>query len=136
MKTTYRQVIRFNNVGFTWLGNNSGETKLSVAVTKMLKRAEAVIKVYREKVEDFSYNTCMASDGKRASDPPEGVVLRQNGELCFTKEGSVALVRFQRALMEEEVEIQPYFVVSPNPSEGLSFDEEVAFEGFVFPAEE
>lgn len=122
MKSTYRNLVGFINAAAHYTQVHPEETKLKYALSKVQKRAMSAVERYNEQLEDLRVQHC--------AEDAEGIVLRDDkGNYKFTKEGLNTLNKAQRALVEQEVEVEEHLVT--DLPEGLTSDEKEVFAGFV-----
>jgi hypothetical protein len=143
MKTTHREIINFINSAGVWLATNNEETKFSYALNRVIKRAETIHRKFQDQREDLQLEHCMVDEkGKvlRATPSPGN----PQGGYEFTKDGLLKLNKAVRALLDTEVEIEPYIATAHPVTDkncphckklvernGLSELERDAFMGFV-----
>lgn len=121
MTKTYQEVIRFVNAATNYASQNHDENKLKYALTKTQKSVAKVVEEYNEKLEDLRIDHCSVDE--------KGIILRDaNGNYLFGRDGLKALVQGQRALNNQNVEVQEHIAEIPE-----NFDETYreVFTGFV-----
>lgn len=127
MKKTYREVNEFSAVAtaYTVQHADSGNTKPKYGLTQMLKRLRGRIEDLQERLSDLNVEHAAVDD--------KGVLLTdERGQFRYTKEGLLARNKAHRAVMNEEVEIEPYYITDfPD----LTDAERDVFTGFVLRAE-
>lgn len=123
MKTAYRKLVKFSNVGRAYIAEKPEKTKVEYALTKMLNRIQSEAEKYAELQEDILL--------EHAYEDEKGRVVRdERGAYFYTKEGEKAKNKALRDLANQETgEIEPHFVKIPN-----GFNESLveAFTGFIF----
>lgn len=136
MKTTWRKILGFSRFvgGFQangnqfpgWLALHPEESKFSYAIKRVVDQITALDKIKVVEFENIDIDNC-ATDAN-------GVILRNpDGSLAFTKDGLKACNAARSALLDSEVEIEPYYATEvPELLEG----EREIFAGFVIKPEE
>jgi hypothetical protein len=131
MKTTYRDIINFVNSASRWQQlqerDKLPQTKLSYAVARMLKRCQKPLEDYNGKIEDLRLDQALEDEKTKA------VLRDEQQQYKFDKNGLKKVLEDQRALLNQEIEIEPY-IATALPGD-LSSDVRIAFEGFVIEPE-
>jgi hypothetical protein len=123
MLTTWRALQNFAATADAYLNQQKNETKLAYAI----KRVRDQITRHSEKLQqlmlDVEIDLCVVD--------AEGVIKRDAlGNLQFTREGLKARNEQQRALLEHEFDVEPFFVDTPLD---LTADQIAAFGGLIIP---
>jgi hypothetical protein len=146
MKTTYRRVIEFNNLGGAYLKSladkrkkkqgvdddvvniTEPETKLEAAIKEIAEELEGPLKKYEKSLNAARRNHAM-------EDPKNMKILRDaNGNYEYTKDGELALEEAIDELLDgqRELDITPIIVPIPEDFESFLIKK---FKGFVFEEE-
>lgn len=129
MKRTNEQIIDFLNDANRYVPQKGEDkkpkdTKLRYAINKMKDRAMKLHQKYLGQIEDERIAECI-------EDKDKGIARGPQDQYMFTKDGLKAVLKRQRELAEEEVEIEPYFATSL-PAD-FDINDYQHFEGFVVP---
>lgn len=140
MKTSFRNLVVFDQSAGGYLAKHKDETKLSYAINRILGEIRTAAKKFnedwQETLQDIQIDHCL-------TDPPgepNGKVLRDSeGRYVFTRESEKACKKAAReardkAMDKSDVEIAPYFATLV--PEDLSDEELEAFKGFVVRPEQ
>ncbi len=129
MKTTNRGIITLINDIAIYLSQHKDEdTKFVYALGRIDKRARKLHGKYQEKIEDVSIDNAMTEE-------KTGKILRNaHGGYEFTKDGLKKLSEETRAMLDAEVEIEPY--LAPDLPEKMSPADKDKFIGFAIEGEQ
>jgi len=122
MKQQWRNLLAFAQQSDTYLATNKGETKLEYAIKRVRSQITKHSEKLQEMMADIEIDLCVTDD--------KDVIQRDvQGNLRFTRENFKERNKRQRALLDEEFEIEPFFV-SKMP-ENLTPEQLMAFTGLI-----
>jgi hypothetical protein len=123
--TTYRDLLEFYQTANSFLAQKENDdTKLRYALARMVKRAKRIIEKVDQQKEDALVENC-------AEDETGNIRRDSRGSYVYSKTGLAKLNAQVRALVDQNVEIEPYYV----QVNGLDELTSLAFEGFVIKRE-
>lgn len=127
VKRSIRDIIRFINVGSVWQQKTQANSQLKYAISRTLKTSKKVNEDFEERENELNLRYCTC-------DEKGNIAAGVNGQFIFAKEKLPARNKERMAMLDEEVELQVYYVQNVK-SENLELTafEEDAFEGFVLP---
>lgn len=137
MKKTYREVNEFSAVATAYtMQHADSDTKFKYALTRMLKQIRPLLEDLQERLSDLNVEFAATDRDEEKNDEgrePLGILLTdERGQFRYTKKGLIARNKAHRAVMHEDVEIEPYYA-SDIPE--LTDSEREVFTGFVLRAE-
>lgn len=122
MNKTNQQIINFINAVGAYVQAHPEDTKFKYALNAVAKRARKLYEKYANSLEDLRIKFA-------AVDKDNTILRNEQGGFKFTKEGLLAFRADSTALLEAEVEIEP-FTAEDVPVD-LNADFKEIFEGFV-----
>jgi len=129
MKTTWRKLQIFAAIADAYLNESKGETKISYAI----KRVRDQIAKHSDDVQillnDIDWDLCEADDKGR-------VERDASGNLQFTRATGKQRFRQQQAILDQEFEIEPYYLQETPPAYQFSPVQLAAFDGLILPLSE
>ena len=103
MKFQWRKLLAFAQTADAYVAQHPGETKAAYAI----KRVRGQITKYSEEIQtlmaDIEIDLCVVDD-------KEVIQRDSQGNLQFTREGFKERNKRQRAILDEEFEIEPFYV--------------------------
>lgn len=132
VKHSIDSIMEFTETAYQYLTNNREENKLSYALKRLAgdpnsKNRGSLFKT----LKDFQLKRTDIMIDLAATDPTTGVLLvDQRGQYSYTPENRKALNAALDKLMEEEYEIEPFFV-NEYEEDKLTEAEKQAFKDFV-----
>lgn len=103
----------------------TAKSKMGYGLRRVKPQAQKLFDSYSQTEEDLQVEHCIEENGK--------IVTNEQGNYCFSKDGKREYLKAHRALLEKEIEFEPYMVT--NVPEDLPVVFADAFRGFVLPEE-
>jgi hypothetical protein len=127
MRTSYRRLQAFAALADAYLADQKSDTRTSYAIKRVRDQITRLSERLQTAMLDVEIDLCVVGDG--------GVILRDaGGALQFTREGLKERNRKQLALLDEEHEIDPFYL-RETPAD-LTPAQVAAFRGFILHDEE
>jgi len=126
MKTSWRNLQLFAAVADGYLNGKQGESKISYAIKRVRDQIARHNERLQERMADIEIDLCVA-------DEKEVIQRDAGGRLQFTRAKLKERNLRERALLEEEFEIEPFFISAPADLTNLQAE---AFSGLVLRADE
>lgn len=129
VKKTNEDVINFHAAATSFLSGKTTDTKLTIALRRVLKQTKVILEDYNAKITDYKYEHCL-------TDPNTGAILREpaNNALKFSVEKQRLVDAFVKKLYKSSVFIEPVILSEAVLEvDKLPYDFKEIFAGFVAP---
>lgn len=128
MKTTWRNLQNFAATAEAYLAAHQGESKISYAIKRVRDQITGHAEELQLLMSDIEIDLCVVAD---VGNTKEVIQRDAAGNLQFTRDGLRERAKRQRALLDHEFEIEPFYV-SKWP-EDLTPSQLAAFSGLIIP---
>lgn len=124
---SHQELFTFAQVASDYVDQHPKESKLNLAITRVLRQISKIQGEYREKLEDIDIKYCETNE--------KGHVLRDvNKELIFTRENLLKRNEDRRAEFRRKVEFTPFYTTEYPKDLDIGLKE--LFTGIVIRPEE